>query len=172
MCQNAAKTAAGLMSAIEPSLKALLAATGQTSTPLGVSILASYNAALTALQGWTPGTPVQDVLQVVTAFQDLFATLPLPAPVELFGNIILAGIAAVLGILVGNSPAPAAPAGIVPHENVLAAHQVETAVNTAAQVAALVPGFKRSIWHSPESQYKSQWNKAVDANPNAGVVKI
>jgi len=177
MCQNAVKNVAALLAAEEPSLKAVLAATGQTSTPLGVSILASYNAALTSLQGWTPGTPAQDVLQAVTDFQELFDTLPLPPNLELFGNLILGATEAVLGILVGNSPAPTPVVDpgnppLVAHENTQAAHEAQTAIETAAKVKALVPDFKMSIFHTPQSQFVSQWNKDVDANPDSGMPKI
>jgi hypothetical protein len=36
----------------------------------------------------------------------------------------------------------------------------------------LVPGFQRSIFHSPESQYKKAWNNSVDTNPVPGIVKV
>jgi hypothetical protein len=179
MCQNAVKNVAALLAAEEPSIKSLLAATGQTSTPLGLSIIASYNAALTALQSWVPGTPAQDALQAVTDLQIAFNGLSplLPANLVLFANIVLGGIEAVIGILVGNSPAPApvvdpGQPAIVPHENTQAAHEAATAIDTATKVQALVPGFKMSIFHTPQVQYVKTWNDAVQANPTAGMTKI
>jgi len=71
-----------------------------------------------------------------------------------------------------NSPAPAAPADIVAHDEVQAAHVAETVATTTAKVQTLVPGFKRSIWHSPESQYKSAWNKAVEAGSYPATLKV
>jgi hypothetical protein len=169
MCQNATKTAASLMLAIEPTIKSLLTLTGQASTPAGIAAINAYNAALAALQAWQSGTPAENVLELLNAFQAVFNTVPLPAVYQVLGNIVLAGIETVIGVLTANSPAPAAPAETADRANLLfahdiqAAHQVNVAVDTAAKVQALVPGFKRSIWHSPESQYKTAWNKAVDS---------
>ena len=52
MCKNATKTAASLMAAIEPTIKSLLAATGQLNTPNGVAAMNAYDAALAAIQAW------------------------------------------------------------------------------------------------------------------------
>jgi hypothetical protein len=166
------KTAAGVMAAIEPTLKSLLTATGLINTPQGVAAIAAYNAALTALQNWQSGTVAQNVLELLGAFQAVFNTIPMPANVSMFANIILAGIETVIGIVTGNSPAPAAPAGVTAHEETQAMYAAHVAVETATKVQVLVPSFKRSIFHSPESQYKKAWNAAVDANPSAGVSKV
>ena len=175
MCQKAAQTAASVMGAIEPTLKSLLTATGLINTPDGQAAIAAYDAALTALKGWQSGTPAQDVIQLIGDFEDLFNALPVPDNVKLFANIILAGISTVIGILTANSPAPIAPEDAEnvaePHEQT-AMFQAHVAVKTAARVEELVPGFRRSYFHSPESQYKKAWNDAVKANPDAGVQTV
>jgi hypothetical protein len=172
MCVNPTKTAATLMAAILPTLKSLLTVLGLINTPQGIAAIDAYNAALTALQNWQGGTAAQNVLELLAAFQAVFNAIPLPAIDVVFGNIILAGIETVIGIVTGNSPAPAALAGTAAHEETQAMYAADVAVETAAKVQALVPEFKRSIWHSPEHQYATAWNKAVQANPNSGLVTI
>jgi hypothetical protein len=165
MCQNAAKTAASLLTAIEPTLKSLLAATGQLTTDAGKSAIAAYDAALAALETWQPGTVADTVLQVVAAFQAAFQTVAglIPPPYGTLVNIILAGIEAVLGVIKANSPAPAAPAGTSAHAETQAMFQAHVVAETSERVQALVPHFKRSIWHSPQYQYTKTWNDAVTA---------
>jgi hypothetical protein len=172
MCVNATKTAGALLAGIKPTIVAILAATGLTNTAGGLALIAAFTAAQTALQNWVSGTAAQDVIEALTAIQTVFSALPLPATVLLFSKIILGGIIAVIGIVTANSPAPAPPVGFDAHEDTQVMHQAEVAASTAAQVEALVPGFKRSIFHSPESQYKKAWNDAVAANPDAGIAAI
>lgn len=164
MCVNATKTAASLMAAIEPTLKSILAFTGQANTPAGLNAIAAYDAALAAIQAWKSGTTAENVLQLIGDFQQVFNALPMPANVSALVNIILAGVETVIGVLNANSPAPAAPAGVAVHAEVRAMHQASVIADTTIKVAALVPGFKRSIWHSPASQYSKAWNDGVTAN--------
>ena len=162
MCVNATKTAASLMAAIEPTIKSLLTETNLISTPEGIAAMKAYDAALLALQSWKSGTTAQNVLQLIGDFQTVFNALPLPTTVSVLANIILAGIETVIGVLTANSPAPAAPVGAsLAAEDAQAFHQAHVAAETSAKVAVLVPGFKRSIFHSPESQYTKAWNGAV-----------
>jgi hypothetical protein len=80
------------------------------------------------------------------------------------GNIILAGIETVIGVVTANSPAPVAPADATASwEERQAMHQAAVSADTTAKVQSLVPGFKRSIWHTPAHQYNEAWNKAVVA---------
>jgi hypothetical protein len=150
MCKNATKTAAALMAAIEPTIKSLLAA------------MNAYDAALLAVQNWTPGTTAQNVLQLMNAFTAVFDTLPLPPNVALYVNIITAGITAVIAILTANSPAPVT---VGAHEETQAMHQAAVAADAAAKVQVLV-------FHSPESQYNTAWNNACDTNPVEGIGKV
>ena len=173
MCQKAAQTAAAVMAGIRPTLVSLLTATGVASTPDGLAAIAAFDAAEKALQGWQTGTPAQNVIQLIGDFETIFATLPLPANVITFTNLILAGIATVIGIVTANSPAPAAPADATAHPlQTQAIYQANVAAETTAKVQALVPKFKPSIFHTPESQYEKAWNAAVDANPGLGLVKL
>ena len=163
MCKNAQSTAASLMAAIEPTLKAILSFTHLLNTPQGTAAIAAYDAALAAVQAWKSGTAAQNVLQLIEAFQSIFNALPLPSSVQTLANIILAGIETVIGVLTANSPAPAAvEAGDASAEETRAMHQAHVAAATASKVAELVPGFKRSIWHSPASQYQKAWDEAVE----------
>jgi hypothetical protein len=172
MCKNAVKTAATLMAAIEPTLKSLLTVTGLLNTPNGQAAITAYDAALAALENWQSGTPAAEVIQLIGDFQTIISTLPIPAIYVTFANIILAGIATVIGVVTANSPAPAAPAGLPEHPEAKAMFQAHTAADTASKVQALVPGFQRSIFHSPESQYNKVWNQAVDAQPTLGLAKV
>lgn len=168
MCKNAQGTAATLMAAIEPTLKSLLALAGVDPT----NFITQYDLALQAIQNWKSGTSAEVALEAIAAFQTAFNALPLPDTYKILANIILAGVETVIGVLSANSPVPNAPqagdpvagdADAAPDEVITAHYQAGVAVTTTAKVTALVPGFKRSIWHSPESQYKDAWNKAVEA---------
>jgi hypothetical protein len=176
MCSNASKTVASLMAAIQPGLINLLTVTGIASTTQGQAAIKAYDAALAAVEAWVPGTTAQDVIQVIDAFTAVFDTLPFPSEVSVLVNIVSAGIVTVIGVLTGNSPAPAAPAGATAStEEAQDAHAVAVAHDTTVKVQALVPGFKRSIWHSPASQYKTAWNNGVarvaKANPKYATLK-
>jgi hypothetical protein len=178
MCSNASKTVASLMAAIQPGLINLLTVTGIASTTQGQAAIKAYDAALAAVEAWVPGTTAQDVIQVIDAFTAVFDTLPFPSEVSELVDIVSAGIVTVIGVLTGNSPAPLPTSGpqieISPTE-VQEAHAVAVAHDTTVKVQALVPGFKRSIWHSPASQYKTAWNNGVvtvsKANPKYATLK-
>jgi hypothetical protein len=104
------------------------------------------------------------VLELITAFQTVYNSLPIPSEYLVLGNIILAGIETVIGVVTANSPAPAAPADATASpEELQAMHQAAVSADTTAKVQSLVPGFKRSIWHTPAHQYNEAWNKAVVA---------
>ena len=166
MCKNAMKTAASVMAAIEPTIKNLLSLIGQTDTATGLAAIAAYNAALTALENWQSGTSAQTVLELISALQASFnavtAAVPISPAIQALVNVILAGIETVIGIVTANSPAPDSTE-VPAHAETQAMHQAAVAADTQAKVQALVPGFKRSIFHSPESQYDNAWNNAVDA---------
>lgn len=175
MCTNAVKTAGDLMAAEEPTLKALLTETNLLNTPDGQSAIAAYDAALTAVQGWTSGTDAQEVIEVIGDFQTVFATLSIPPEYEVLGNLILGGVVTVIGVLTANSPAPAAAApadATIEPEDLQTAHQTATIADTTAKVQTLVPGFKPSIWHTPAKQYKNEWNKTVEENGLPATLKV
>jgi hypothetical protein len=161
MCSNAASTVAALMGAIEPSLVDLLTVLGIADTPQGQAAITAYNAALSAVQNWKSGTSAQDVIQVINAFTLVFNTLPIPADAKTLADIISAGIVVVIGVLTGNSPVPAPIPGDASKEESQASHAISAAQDAEAKVEALIPGFKRSHFHSPASQFKTAWNKQV-----------
>lgn len=173
MCKNATTTAASLMKAIQPSIVSLLTLEGLTNTPDGIAAMNAYDAALTAVENWQSGTTAQNVLQAIGDFQTVFNTLPLPAADAALANIILAGVEAVIGVIAANAPAPATPTGATAaEEETVAMYQMSVAKSTEAKVLALVPDFKRSIWHSAAHQYQSVWNKAVDAGGFPPAMKL
>jgi len=175
MCTNATKTAASLMAAIEPTLKSLLTFTNLLNTPQGQAAIAAYDAALAAIQAWKSGTTAQNVLQLIGDFQTVFNVLPLPSTVITLTNIILAGIETVIGVLMANSPAPvAANESLTPAsaEETQAMYQAHVVADTTAAVQMLVPGFKRSIWHSPASQYQQAWDAAVETGGFPPTLKV
>lgn len=166
MCQNAQKTIINLMAELEPSLIALGNAAGLNNNPDFQTAIKAYNTALTAVENWKSGTPAQDVIQVIQALEAAVQILPIPPQYQVLVNIILAGIATVIGVLSANSPAPipvpSAGADATPEET-QAQHQAEVIHETTVKVQHLVPSFKRSIWHSAATQYKKTWNeKASD----------
>lgn len=171
MCKNATKTAASLMSAIEPTLINLLTLLGIANTPDGQSAIAAYDAALKAVENWVPGTTAQDVVETINAFTQIFNMLPIPSDAKMLADLISAGLITVIGVLTANAPAPTTHAQ--GHEEVQAAHVALVAHDTATAVEALVPGFKRSIFTSPSKQYENTWNRAVEnADPKYSALKI
>lgn len=167
MCKNATSTAASLMAAIKPSIVSLLTIEGLANTPNGIAAINAYDAALVAVENWTSGTTAENVLQLIGDFQTVFNTLPIPPADAALANIILAGVEATIGVITANSPAPALPVAIAgtaaTEEESTAMYQMEVAKATEAKVAALVPHFKRSIWHSAAHQYHVTWNEASAA---------
>ena len=174
MCVNAEKTAYDLLLAAEPSFKALLQVTDQTNTTVGLAAVAAYDTALSTLQNWQSGTTSQNVIEVINALQAAFnavlAALPantIDADLQLLINVVIGGIVTVIGIVTGNSPNPnPVPAGVTA-EAAQKLYEHEVMATTAAQVQALVPDFKVSVWRSivpgfsPADQYKRAWNAAV-----------
>lgn len=178
MCTNATKTAADLMAAIEPTLKAFLSYENVLNTPEGQAAIAAFDTALTAVQNWQTGTPATEVLEVISAFTAAFAAvsgpLNLPPAILLLVNVIAGGVEAVIGVLQANSPAPAvaAVAGDASPEETKAQYQAHVIADTTAKVNALVPTFHRSIWHSAATQYKRTWNETVDGNKLPATLKV
>lgn len=166
MCTNATKTAAELMAAIKPTLESLLSDTSLLNTPEGQAAIAAFDAAETAVGNWQTGSPAENVLELVMDFQSVFNTLPLPADVEEFTNLILGGVEAVIGVLEGNGTLPAvaevpADADATPEE-LMQLHQEETVAKTTAKIQVLVPGFKRSKWQKASTQYTNYWNSTAE----------
>ena len=170
MCVNAQKTIINLMAEIEPSIVALGNEAGISTNPLFETAVAEYNVALKAVEAWTSGTAAQEVIEVVNDLEAGIDVLPIPAAVQTLANIILAGIATVVAVLSANSPAPVAaipttdaePLPDATPEEAQGLHQAAVAADAQARIGELVPGFKRSIWHSAGAQYKSEWNKECD----------
>ena len=171
MCTNAVKTAASLMEAIEPTIKSLLTVTGLIDTPAAQTALVEFDNALIAIENWQSGTPAQEAIEAIGIFQTAISALPIPTLYITLLNIILAGVETVIGVLSANSPvsvpteAEMEPSGseAATVEDVTAMHQAQVAADTTAKVQALVPGFKRSIWHSAASQYNNAWDNALQA---------
>jgi hypothetical protein len=175
MCTNPQKTLIDLMAEIEPSLVSLGTEAGISSSPLFQDVIKEYNASLEAIQNWTSGTPAQDAIEVINDFEDGVQALPIPDMDKNLINVILAAVATVIAVLSANSPTPEPiPAGAdATSEETQAQYQADVIEAASAEVKQLVPGFKRSKWHSPASQYKSTWNSAIKAGgfPNAMLLK-
>ena len=168
MCKNAESTALTLAEGIEPTVIQILTLEGLASSTEGQAAINAFNTLITSLKTWQPGTGAQDVIQAIDAFTAVFNVLPFPDTDKTLVDIVVAGVTTLIGILTANSPAPAPPAGqtITASPEVLQqAHASTVETDTAAKVAALVPGFKRSRFHSPEWQYRKAWNTAVKALP-------
>lgn len=178
MCKKAAETAGALMTGLEPELQSLLTALNLANTTEGIAALTAYKTAAVALTNWTSGTVAQDVIEALDAFETVFDALPIPTAYVVYGNLILAGITTIIGIVTANSAVTTTSTAAVAEdeaatpEETTAMFQAHVASKTTAKVQTLVPGFERSLFHSPASQQKNQWNKAVDANPTLGISKV
>jgi hypothetical protein len=163
MCANAQKTIVDLMGEIESTILAIGTELNIENTPQFQLVIKLYNDALTAIQNWTSGTAAQDIIEILNDLQTAVSDLPIPTTIQTLVNIILAAVATVVAILTANSPNPTpipADANASPEETT-AAYQAEVMKAAEAKVQTLAPGFKRSIWHSAASQYKTTWNNAV-----------
>jgi hypothetical protein len=163
MCQNAQKTIINLMSEIEPSIVDLGNEFNLSNTPAFQTVISEYNVALTAVENWTSGSVAQEVIEAINDVGTAVQALPIPATAKTLVSIILAGLATVIGVLSANSPNPTpAPADSdASPEELQAAYHDQVLKTTTTKVQQLVPGFKRSIWHSAATQYKNTWNAAV-----------
>lgn len=166
MCKNADKTALGLMTAIRPTIVELLGDVHISTTEgPGQLVLTEYDNVVTDLSTWTPGTVSTKIIEVMGDLQTGFDALPIPAGVKDLEDIIEAGLVTVIGVVTANSPAPAPTAPVAsevaaqPHE-IQGMHAMAVAADTQTKVETLVPGFKRSAFHSPASQYTSAWKAA------------
>lgn len=162
MCQAAAKTAAELMTALEPELKNSLTVFGVPAATQ-TAIFNAYDAADKAIANWTPGTTSQVAIEAVEALQRVFDALPVPPEDQLIADAVSALIVTILGVLSGNTAAPAGTSQ--------SAHEAMVIAETTAHVQKLVPGFKRSFFHSVDSQAKKAYNQACDktGHPEAKV---
>lgn len=181
MCQNAEKTVYEVLAAEEPTIKSILTLEGVANTPAATNALAAYDLALTNLQSWVPGSPSQDAIEVLDDAQTALADLgPLiPQPYGILLQAVLAGIVLAIGMVTGNSPAPATvpPQGVSAKE-VQQNHEHDTLVNYSAQAQALVPFYKiqtRATWlpeRHPAAQYNACWNKAVEISGAPASFKV
>lgn len=183
MCTNAEKTIDNLLIAEEPTVKILLTDANLINTPTGTVVINEYSAILTALAGWTPGTPAQEVIEVINDFQAGLDALPIPETFLVLENVIEAGVVTAIGLLTANSPAPQAPpqggagvdAAFAASYQTLHAHAA--AADAEAKVTALT-GFKPSVFdkaraalgdtHVAAKHYTAVWDKAyASVNPSA-----
>ena len=174
MCTNAAETAYNLLLAEEPTIKAILTLEGVAGTTQAIAALAAYNSALTLLQSWVPGTTSQNIIQVLSDLQVIITALPIPPLYQLITDAVLAGIITVMGLVTGNSPAPAPVPAALP-EGVTALmvqqdHERATMAEYSIKAQALVPFYKiqtRATWlpeRHPDAQYRACVNKAVEVS--------
>jgi len=172
MCKNGTATAVDLMKGIEPTLTNILSSSGVAGTPAGQTVETEFNAALEAVQNWKHGTPAQDVMQVVQDFEKGFGALPISPDYKVLADIVAGGLAGVLAILEGNSPAPAAAEGEGAHEETQAHHVAVVASGAFARIQSLVPGFKPKVFTGAGKQYKDTWNNAVDKGGFPSALKV
>jgi hypothetical protein len=166
MCDKAAPVAGELMKALEPEFVQLLTVEGIASEPDGVAAIAAFNAAETALLAWVPGTtPSAELIEALDDVDTVFQGLPLPQIDKELAGVISATLAVIIGLVKGKSaPAPSAVTAAAVAGTPEAAPQIhEDTVEaaTTAKVKTLVPGFKRSIFHTPAGNQKNAWNKGV-----------
>jgi hypothetical protein len=154
------------MEDIEPDLVELLTVLDLAGTTLGQEAIAAFNAAEQAVANWKSGLSAQDVIQLINAFTTIFNALPFPLEVSGLVDAISAGIVVVIGILTGNSPASAGVTQV--------AHEDSVLKDTETKVQSLLPGFKRSMFHSISHQWTSAWQKQAKAaaklNPKYAVL--
>ncbi len=168
MCKNAQGTASALFIAIIPTIKSLMAIAG-VSADTQTQVIQTLNEISADIQNWKQGTTADNIIQ---ALQDVSALLSgvIPPNYAVLLNVVIAGITAVIAVLKANSPAPISQLGA--HPEAQAMHQADVAATASAKVTELVPGFKRSIFHSPESQYDKAWNGAVDEGGFPASLKV
>lgn len=181
MCQNATKTAYAVLAGVEPELKSILTIEGVANTPQATAALTAYDQALADLKNWTPGTPSQDLIQVLNDLQIAIPALPIPPQYQLLSSAILAAVVTVIGIVTGNSPAQ--PVAVAAGEaapdmaEVQADHERATMAEFTVRAQSLVPFYKirtRATFlpgRTPTEQQKACWNKACDLS-NAPQFKV
>jgi hypothetical protein len=168
MCENAAKTVGSVLKAAEPDLRDILTITGVAGTPQAAAALQAYDQAETDLLNWTQGDAPEEAIQILTDAQAAVSALTplIPTTDALLINVVLAAIIVAIGIVTGNSPAPAAVHEGVTPEMVQADHERATMVDYTDRVRTLVPFYKvetRATWlpgRSPADQINKAWKQA------------
>jgi len=178
MCQNAASSIAATLANIEPTLVSVETILGVINTPEGQASIKEFNALQAALANWTQGTSAETIIQLINdftaGFNTLVATIPVvPPEVVLLVDVISAGLVTVIGLLKGNSPAPAPAGGGTVTPSAQKAYAAKVMADTEAQVSLLVPGYKLTLKDRIEeaagdhmvvaNEYKNHWNKQIAA---------
>lgn len=169
MCQNFEATAAATLTSLEP-LEVKFMTLENVPAATQTEVMNAYNAAVTALESWTPGAALDEVVQAVNAADEIFNTLPVPPADQILAGIISAGFTGVVTILEAN-------------ESKDKASQAEIVAHTITTVNAKAPGYfhyRKGILAefgaSPQKQVHDAWNKEVSrraaADPKYAALKV
>ncbi len=156
MCKNATATAAGLLAGIEPTLVQFLKLENIPAEEQA-TVIAAYDAAVTAVAAWKPGSTGTVAVEAVQALNSIFQTLPVPDQDKVFASLITAGLTSVIAIIEANSTT-----------NVLEQHAITAKAVT--DVNAMAPGafkYHKGVFavfqDSPAEAYHNAWHKKVEA---------
>lgn len=137
MCSQVQSVAKGVLTAEYPVFTLFLADIGQASTPNGIAAIAAYKALEAAVANFQTGSTITEVESALTAFLSVWNVIPIPAQAQELGDVIIAAVEGILGLLGGSS----VPAG-TPTADEIKAHQATYISHASAEVQAKAPWLK------------------------------
>jgi hypothetical protein len=141
MCDKVVSVATGVMTAEYPVFVDFLTDIGQATTPDGVAAIAAYKAFEGAVQNYQTGTAITEVESALTAFLAVWNVIPVPTEAVELGDVIVAALEGVLGLLGGSSVPVSTPTTPVTAD-AIKAHQAAYISHGTAAVTAAAPHVK------------------------------
>lgn len=144
---NDQQTIATLLAEMQTALTALETELGKVLPP---TVLAAFNAAIGAVKSWVPGTPAQDVVQVL---QDLSTAIAAFAGITPLTGVEAAAVQIVLGTVI-NIIDLIDPAAVPPVVTAAATHLEHNAKMSAPQKHFKTGEIPASML---QKQFKAEW---------------
>jgi hypothetical protein len=142
MCDKVIPVAGGVLTAEYPVMVTFLDDIGQGSTPNGLAAEAAYKAFEAGVANFQTGTPITDVESALNAFLAVWNVIPIPAGAQQIGDVIVAAVEGVLGLLGGSSVPVAVPPAPAPTADEVKAHQAAYISHATAAVQRVSPDIK------------------------------
>jgi hypothetical protein len=187
MCKQVQSVAEGVLTAEEPVFLTLLTDIGQSTTTNGEAAIAAYKAFETAVENFQVGSTITEVESALNAFLAVWNVIPIPADAQALGDVVVAAVEGVLGLLGGNSTPAPAPDGTAATPEEVQAHQAAYISHASAEIQAKVPWVKVTRTdrmkvlieggkHVGATKFKQAWEpaqtKAEAVNPKYANLKI
>jgi acyl transferase domain-containing protein len=142
MCDKVIPVAEGVLTDEYPVLVTFLGDIGQGDTPNGIAAENAYKAFEVGVENFQTGTTITEVEGALNAFLGVWNAIPIPVGAQSIGDVIIAAVEGVLGLLGGSSvPVPTPPA-VAPTADEIKAHQAAYISHATAAIQKVSPDIK------------------------------